>query len=342
MRASFRSAAIRIRDELPSLANNQLIKLMTRGKPQPKPLSRPERSGFAPAHGRALARSAPPTVSGRWLLIAIAVVIPAAAFCAWAVLCLLFWQGSWQLLYHPSATVARTPASIGLAFNPVGFATTDTGVSRLQGWWISAGPTARHTVLYLHGQDGNLGDTLDDQARLHGAGVNVLAFDYRGFGQSQFVHPGEPRLRQDADWALQYLTSTRHIDPRSIVLIGTGLGANLALEVAAAHPELAGVVLESPLDAPVDVIFGDPRARLVPAHLLASDRFDMNASAAALHIPSLWFVPNPPPGQAASTEISTAFQKVTATKMRVWLKPSSGAKNDFTVALSRWLDSLNP
>src|ERR1700739_1839216 len=104
------------------------------------------------------AAAPPPTVSGRWLLGAIAVAATAAGLCAWGVLCLLFWQGSWQLLYHPTAAIARTPAAVGLTFDPVGFATTDTGAPQLTGWWIPAGSTARFTVLYLHGQDGNLGD----------------------------------------------------------------------------------------------------------------------------------------------------------------------------------------
>jgi uncharacterized protein len=313
---------------------------MARSKSQPTPVSRPRKS--VPARGAFRPQSAPPpTVSGRWLLTAIAIAIPAAAFCAWAALCLLFWQGNWQLLYHPSATVARTPSSVGLAFDPVGFATTDTGVPQLQGWWIPAGPSARYTLLYLHGQSGNLGDTLDDLARLHSAGVNVLAFDYRGYGQSRFIHPSESRWRQDAEWALQYLTATRHIDPHSILLVGSALGANLALEVAAAHPELAGVVLESPLDSPVNAIFNDARARLVPAHILAGDRYDMTTPAAALRIPSLWLLQSPPVGQSGSQESSNAFQKVAAPKTQVWLSASPASQQNFMDAFTRWLNGLH-
>ena len=86
---------------------------------------------------------------------------------------------------------------------------------------------------------------------------------------------------QDATWALDYLTGTRHIDPHSIVIMGSGLGANLALEIAAVHPELAAVVLESPLDSPADVIFNDARAKLVPARLMVRDRYDLIAPAAS-------------------------------------------------------------
>jgi pimeloyl-ACP methyl ester carboxylesterase len=303
---------------------------MPRSKPQIKPVAHPART-----------TAAPPTVSARWLLSAIGIVAVVAALSAWAVLCLLFWQGSWQLLYHPGSAVTRTPANAGLAFDPVGFAPADTGAPQLQGWWIPAAATPRYTVLYLHGQDGNLANAVDDLARLHSAGLNVLAFDYRGYGQSLFDHPSEARWRQDAEWALQYLTRTRHVDPRTIVLDGSALGANLALEIAAAHPELGGVVLESPLDAPVNAIFADPRARLVPAHLLISDRFDTNAPAASLRIPSLWFLQNSPQEQSGSVESSKAFQKVTATKTRIWITPSSSAKSDFENALLPWLDDLN-
>ena len=56
------------------------------------------------------------TVSARWLFSAAAVSVLAAALCGWAVLCFLFWQGSWQLLYHPAAgNRQRTPAAANLA-----------------------------------------------------------------------------------------------------------------------------------------------------------------------------------------------------------------------------------
>lgn len=283
--------------------------------------------------------AAPPTVSGRWLLTAFAVVIPAAALCAWGVLCLLFWQGSWQLLYHPAGPVARTPAAISLPFDAIGFAATDTGEPQLQGWWIPAAG-ARYTVLYLHGQDGNLADTLDDLGAVHAAGANVFAFDYRGYGQSVFAHPSEARWRQDAESALQYLRGTRHIDAHSIVLEGSALGGNLALEAAAAHPELAGVVVESPIDRPMDTIFNDPRAHLVPARLLVSDRYDLYAPAAALRIPSLWFYATTQPGLAGLTPKPEAFQKAASPKNLVGLTPNRDRKKDISSTLSRWLSGL--
>lgn len=254
-----------------------------------------------------------------------------AALCAWGTLCLLFWQGSWQLLYHPKSAVMRTPASVGLSFDPVAFAATDAGVPRLQGWWIPAaadGKYARYTVLYLHGQAGNMGDSVDELAALHGLGVSVLAFDYRGFGQSQFVRPSEANLREDADWALNYLTGTRHVAAETILVDGKELGANLALEVGAAHGEVGGVVLDSPLASPVNAIFDDPRAGLVPARMLVRDRYDA-AAADELKVPSLWVM-----GDGANK--AAGYERVPAQKMIVWGKPGENLAAEF----SRWVDEL--
>jgi pimeloyl-ACP methyl ester carboxylesterase len=299
-----------------------------------KAKSRNKSSRPSPSRSAAPAHYAPITVSGRWIASALALIFIGAAVCVWGALCLMFWLGSWQLLYHPSATVRRTPASAGLAFDPVAFAASDTGVPQLHGWWIPASSGSRFTAIYFHGADGNLGDTIDGLAQLHSAGLNILAFDYRGYGQSQFIHPSEARWREDADSALQYLTGTRHVAASSIILVGSGLGANLALEIAAAHPELAGVVLDQPLPSPMDAIFRDPRVRLVPAHLLVHDRWD--APATALRIPSLWLVVN----NAQTGPATLVSSRVTSPKMVVFLSNDGKQVSESAAALSRWLDSL--
>ncbi len=283
-------------------------------------------------------------VSGRWLFLALAASLAAAALCVWLALCLLYWQGNWQLLYHPSSAITRTPASAGLVFDAIGFATTPSGITRLRGWWIPASPgtpESRYTVFYLHDQDGNLSSAVDHLAQLHAAGVSVFAFDYRGYGQSQFAHPSEKRWLEDSGWAYEYLTGTRHIDPRTLVVDGRGLGADLALEFAAAHRELAGVVADSPLEDASGILFNDARAHLVPAHLLAHDRWDLAAAADALYIPSLWFLPFPEqPKNGAPAENPPFFGKVKAAKMFVWLPPGQASTVSFPAEFARWLDTL--
>ena len=194
-------------------------------------------------------------------------------------------------------------------------------------------------MIYLHGQNGNLGDTVDALDRLHAAGVNVLAFDYRGYGESQFARPSERNWRQDADWALDYLAGTRQIDAGTIVLDGTGLGANLALEVAAAHPELAGVIVDSPIADPMAAVFNDARARMVPARLLVRDRYDLDAAAAAVRVPVLWFEA---PDAASATQEPRAYAEGRGAQDARLVDPAGDVYKQTENALSRWLDELPP
>ena len=301
--------------------------------------TRPSVRANRPVPGNA-AREAPPTVSAKWLLGGLGVSLVAALFCGWGTLCILFWQGSWQLLYHPTSAVTRTPASVGLAFESTGFATSASGEPQLRGWWIPASQQAHYTAIFLHGATGNLGDAVDQMVPLHAAGLNVFAFDYRGYGGSRFVHPSEAVWRADADSAIRYLTGTRHIPISSIILIGRDLGANLAVEAGAAHADLAGVVLEAPAESPTTVIFNDGRASFVPARLLVNDRWDTNAAAANLLIPSLWFYWTPGGTVGKTEETPPAYQKAPGRKMLVWLSGSREESTRFSSALSAWLDQL--
>jgi hypothetical protein len=293
---------------------------------------------------RSAKQSAPPpqaTVSPRWLIAAVAIALAGAVLCAWGTLCLLFWQGSWQLLYHPASKVARTPAAAGVPFEAIGFAADETGQLRLSGWWIPAAPGApfsRYTILYLHGATGNLGDSTDALVGLHALGTNILAFDYRGYGQSQFAHPSEARWLEDANWAFSYLTQTRHADPHSIVAMGNELGADLALEIAAAHPDLAGAILQSPVEDPASAIFNDSRAGLVPAHLLVKDRYDIDAAASELRVPSLWLLPSNT--NALNAGEPTAFSRVAAPRQFMRVMTEQNAAPQTSDAISRWLAAL--
>jgi hypothetical protein len=284
--------------------------------------------------------SAPPTVSAKWLLTAIATALAGALVCAWGTLCFLFWQGNWQLMYRPASAVTRTPASVNLNFDSIEFATNAAGEPQLRGWWIPASPQAHYTAIYLHGADGNLGDTVPAIAQLHAAGMNVFAFDYRGYGQSHFAHPSEARWRQDADSAIAYLTGTRHTPVNTIILVGKDLGANLAVEAAAAHPDIAGVVLEQPLASPTLAIFSDARARLVPAHWLVSDHWQTTAAAGNILVPSLWFYWTSEHRVELEQDKPEPYDKVPARKMLVWLTNAPDEPGQFRSALSSWLDQL--
>ena len=99
----------------------------------------------------------------------------------------LFWALQRRLMYFPTAHVP-TPAEIGLTpVEPVTFETAD-GL-KLSGWFLAAsGPLPRLTVLVFNGNAGNQGYRGPLAAALHRHGLQVLLFDYRGYGGS----PGSP------------------------------------------------------------------------------------------------------------------------------------------------------
>jgi pimeloyl-ACP methyl ester carboxylesterase len=227
-------------------------------------------------------------ISGKWLLSALGIVLGAAVICAYATLCLLFYQGSWQLLFHPSRTVSATP---GISYQEIQFDYTETGKPQLTGWWIPAeagADYASNTILFLHDGRGSLSDTVTQLQDLHNLGINVFAFDYRGFGKSADLHPSEISLNQDADAALNYITGTRHLPARSILLYGSGLGAPLAASTTTRHPETAALILENISTNALTLFASDARTKILPVRLLTSDRFDTTETLKTLHTPKLF------------------------------------------------------
>lgn len=172
-------------------------------------------------------------------------------------LALLTWMLQPKLLFRPYPEMVGVPSDWGFAYEDV-WLTTDDGV-RLHGWFL---PAARrrpspHTLLFLHGNAGNIshrGDSLWIFAQL---GLDVLIIDYRGYGRSS-GSPSENGLYLDADEAWRWLTERRGVPANQILLFGRSLGAAVAAELAgrlggnpgaAANEQPAAVIIESGFDA---------------------------------------------------------------------------------------------
>ena len=232
-----------------------------------------------------------PLASARWILGGFAATILLAAICVYATLCLLFWQGQWQLVFKPSRTITATPSSVGWKYDEIRFDSTETGILQLNGWWIPADHASANTLIFLHDGSGSLSDTLPQLEGLHKLGLNIFAFDYRGFGKSVNIHPSQASTYEDADAAWRYLADTRHLSPSTIVLDGVGLGAAIAAETARRHPQAAAVILEDPKPPILDSLDFDARTRLMPIRLLFHDRFDPTKTLASLRTPKLMLYP---------------------------------------------------
>lgn len=146
------------------------------------------------------------------------------------------------LLYFPSRALEGTPASVGLPFADLDIPTSDG--QRLHGWWIPSPrrPAAGH-VLFFHGNGGNVSHRLAEARVLADAGLNVLLFDYRGYGRST-GHPGEEGTYRDARAARAALLARPGLGGAPVLYVGESLGGAVAAELAVAEPP-AGLVLQS-------------------------------------------------------------------------------------------------
>lgn len=161
----------------------------------------------------------------------------------YAVLLLIVYLNQSSLLYlpgMPSRELTASPRDIGLIHEDVRLL-TDDGVD-LHGWYI---PTerARGTLLFFHGNAGNISHRLESLQIFHQLGLNVLIFDYRGYGQSQ-GQPGERGTQLDALAAWHHLVDIRGESPDRIVLFGRSLGGALAAWLAA-RVQPGALILES-------------------------------------------------------------------------------------------------
>jgi len=251
----------------------------------------------APSRRAAAHTAAPETVDPRWLLKAGAAVFAVALLCALGLFWAVFYYTQWQYVLAPSRTVTASPTSIGLAFTEVHFGVDTTGQPQLDGWWIPADTPASPTVLLLHSGDGSMSDVLPQVRLFHDTNLNVLLFDYRGFGRSGGAHPTQALMQADGQSALAFLRDTRHIDPGHILVYGNGLGASLAVSLCASHPEISAVILESPLGDTETQVAHDPRTRLVPVRLLFHEQFPLATPLRTLATPKLLITTEESSGQ---------------------------------------------
>lgn len=155
----------------------------------------------------------------------------------------------------------RSPAERGLKFDSLSLTTSDG--ERIHAWYIPAREEASApTVLFLHANAGNMGLRMDLFEQLHRVTeANVLAIDYRGYGDSS-GKPSEEGLLEDARTALAWLrerAEAGHLPKGKIYLFGRSLGGAVAVALALAVQEEApapvcGVLLENTFTSIPDIV----------------------------------------------------------------------------------------
>jgi alpha-beta hydrolase superfamily lysophospholipase len=217
----------------------------------------------------------------RWLRLIIGVL--AVMLAAYVGLSAAIWYEQARIIFQPSRTVDATPADFGAPFEPVDL---PLGGDRLAGWWLPAEAPRARTLLYLHGNAGNIGVNASHAVRLRNAGLNVFIFDYRGYGDSTGGPPRERLACEDAERAWTYLVQERQLAASEIVIYGRSLGGAIAIDLASKHPDAGALIAESAFPSIIDATDGRLVAYL-PLGLIVTERFDSVSKARTIRVPKL-------------------------------------------------------
>jgi fermentation-respiration switch protein FrsA (DUF1100 family) len=191
-----------------------------------------------------------------------------------------------RLIYFPGAyrTLTPPPASLQLPVERITM-TTEDGVT-LVGWIIRAAPDTGYWLLICHGNAGNLSefDRPLHYAGLRQLGLNLLAFDYRGYGESGGA-PSEPGLYRDVDAAYRFLRANEGVPAERIIVFGHSLGSAVAVDLAS-RASVAGLIVEG---APSSVIQrGQELYPYIPVRWIAASRFNSMEKITRIRVPKLF------------------------------------------------------
>ncbi len=157
----------------------------------------------------------------------------------------LFFSQS-RLIYYPDPVISATPQKRGLAYEDVIFTATD-GV-RLAGWLIPA-KESKGTILFCHGNAGNISHRLETIALLNQLGYSTFIFDYRGYGKSEGA-PSEEGTYLDVEGAWEYLVNHQKTSPDHIIPFGRSLGGAIAAWISTTRQPKACILESSFTSAP--------------------------------------------------------------------------------------------
>lgn len=202
-------------------------------------------------------------------MVTILVVLAAG----WLALLGLLWVGQRRLIYLPDRSLPPPPADI-----VVEEVETEDGVAH-RVWLVPAEGAAQARVLMFNGNAGHKAHRLPLARALAAEGMEVMLFDYRGYGDTQ-GSPSEAGLAADAaavaDLALQ--------SDLPVVYLGESLGAGVATGHSVRQAPSA-MVLRSPFPSLADV--ARVHYPIVPAGLLLRDRFETGEALAQVEVPVL-------------------------------------------------------
>ncbi|TXI22534.1 MAG: alpha/beta hydrolase [Nitrosomonas sp.] len=259
------------------------------------------------------------------------IILGICFYAAWAIF--IFFAQS-HLIYHPEIDreIVNTPDQLSMPYESVVLTTSDQ--EKLHGWFVPAAKETTATILFLHGNAGNISHRMGYLSIFHQLGYNTFIVDYRGYGNSSGT-PTEEGTYQDALTAWNYLIENKTIPGSRIVLFGESLGGAIAAWLASKN-DPGALVLASTFTSIPDI--AADLYPLLPVRLMA--RFHYNTSKYLQSVTCPVIVAHSPEDEIVPFKHAQAlFDKAPNPKQFIVLQ---GKHNDsFFVEQDAWVHPLN-
>jgi len=171
-----------------------------------------------------------------------------------------------NLLYHPLVNGYQGD-EINFDYEAV-FIKNNEGI-KLKAWLHKKDLINKKTILFFHGNAGNLTNRNYKLNELSKLDLNFLIISYRGFSNNE-GKPSELGLYEDAKSALDWLKS-KGVKEKNLVLYGESLGTAVAIETGQ-NKDLAGIILESPFTSMIKL--AKKYYPFLPVKFLLKDKYE--------------------------------------------------------------------
>lgn len=184
-----------------------------------------------------------------------------------------------HMMYHPNRHIG-TPQQYGL-LGVSNVVLTAADATTLHAWVHTAREGAP-TIVYFHGNAGNLGDRCAKFSAFTDNGFGLVAISYRGFGESAGA-PHEQGIYADARAAIDYCLSELHLRPNQLIYFGESLGSGVAVQMASERPP-ALMMLEAAYTS-VETRSAEMFPYLLCVRRLVHDKYDSLRKISGVHAP---------------------------------------------------------
>lgn len=200
----------------------------------------------------------------------------------------LFFGVRWlesAITFHPVRMNPAERGSLPHGAEEVWFRAADG--TRLHGWFFNSEVKPEvATIIYFHGNGGNISNIDWIGQSFAQKGFDVLLFDYRGYGASDGKVAGESELYADGDAAVAFVINEKGVRRERIVLHGQSLGTTIVADVAS-RQNFCCVILESGLSSASSVAASALPWLPTWLHVLGKNRFESAQKLARVSAPVL-------------------------------------------------------